>query len=206
MSLDEATGETLHRPWYTVPPALVNMKFSFCALLVALLSLASIQSTSSQGLENLRCIICKQIVKDLHSEVKKVDPKKKLQVRYRVDDAGKNMIPYALSEMHLSESLEAVCKGIDDYVRATRKDTGELILLKLIVDGKMNPDMSNVDIIQDGDLNKSLKYYCDGIVEEYEEDIVKMVQNKESGIEEKLCENVTKLCGQASSRADHDDL
>lgn len=68
-------------------------------------------------------------------------------------------IPYALSEMQISDSLELVCKGIDDYVRATRKDTGELILMKLIIDGKMNPVMSDVDIIQDGDLNKSLKYY-----------------------------------------------
>ncbi|KAK3908711.1 Protein seele, partial [Frankliniella fusca] len=113
-------------------------------------------------------------------------------------------IPYALSEMHLSDSLETVCKGIDDYVRATRKDTGDLTLLKLIVDGKMNPDMSEVDIIQDGDLNKSLKYYCDGIVEEYEEDIVRLFQKKETAVEDKLCQDVTKLC--KSDTSSHDDL
>lgn len=131
---------------------------------------------------------------DLQNELKKVDPKKKVEVgSYRLDADGNSkhnvvnvsgiitnillhdgvrscffiscviflslQIPYALSEMHISESLEKVCVGIDDYVRATRKDTGELILMKLIVDGKMNEEMSNVDIIQDGDLNKSLKYY-----------------------------------------------
>lgn len=166
------------------------------------------QNTSAQGLENLRCLICKQIVQDLQQIITKVDPKKKVEVgSYRLDAEGNskhNVIPYALSEMHISDSLETVCKGIDDYVRATRKDSGELVLLKLVIDGKMNSDMSEVDIIQDGDLNKSLKYYCDGIVEEYEEDIVKMFQKKEKSAENKLCQDVTKLCKPMASI--HDDL
>jgi hypothetical protein len=49
---------------------------------------------------------------------------------------------------------------MDDYVRATYKTSGELVLLRLIgADGQMNPDLSHVDIIQDSDLNKSLKFY-----------------------------------------------
>ena len=49
---------------------------------------------------------------------------------------------------------------MDDYVRATWKTNGTLTLLKLITDdGKMNSDMAEVDLIQDDDLNKSLKYY-----------------------------------------------
>lgn len=49
---------------------------------------------------------------------------------------------------------------MDDYVRATYKTSGELTLLRLIgADGQMNPDLSHVDIIQDSDLNKSLKFY-----------------------------------------------
>jgi hypothetical protein len=49
---------------------------------------------------------------------------------------------------------------MDDYVRATYKTSGELTLLRLIgADGQMNPDLSHVDIVQDSDLNKSLKFY-----------------------------------------------
>jgi hypothetical protein len=49
---------------------------------------------------------------------------------------------------------------MDDYVRATWKSNGTLTLLKLITDeGQMNNAMSDVDLIQDDDLNKSLKYY-----------------------------------------------
>lgn len=49
---------------------------------------------------------------------------------------------------------------MSDYVRATYKSNGELTILNLISpSGAMNPEMSKVDIIQDDDLNKSLKYY-----------------------------------------------
>ena len=55
--------------------------------------------------------------------------------------------------------LESICKTMDDYVRATYKSNGKLTLIKLIVDGGMNPLMNEVDVVQDGDLNKSLEYF-----------------------------------------------
>jgi hypothetical protein len=62
--------------------------------------------------------------------------------------------------MHLTEVLETICNKMDDYVRATYKTSGELTLLRLIgADGQMNPDLSHVDIVQDSDLNRSLKFY-----------------------------------------------
>ena len=67
---------------------------------------------------------------------------------------------YARSEMYLTEVLETVCSKMDDYIRATYKTSGELTLLRLIgPDGQMNPDLNCVDIVQDSELNKSLKFY-----------------------------------------------
>ena len=63
------------------------------------------------------------------------------------------------SEVHLSELLDSICKKMEDYVRATYKSNGKLTLLKLMTDNGMNPLMKEVDIIQDGDLNKSLEYF-----------------------------------------------
>jgi hypothetical protein len=69
-------------------------------------------------------------------------------------------VSYSRSELYLTEVLETVCNKMDDYVRATYKTSGELTLLRLIgADGQMNPDLSRVDIVQDSDLNKSLKFY-----------------------------------------------
>lgn len=56
--------------------------------------------------------------------------------------------------------MDNICEKMSDYVRATYKSNGELTILNLISpSGAMNPEMSKVDIIQDDDLNKSLKYY-----------------------------------------------
>lgn len=53
---------------------------------------------------------------------------------------------------------------MDDYVRAKWKDSGELTILKMMAEGGMNPDMSNVNFITDDDLNKSLKYYVSATI------------------------------------------
>ena len=48
---------------------------------------------------------------------------------------------------------------MDDYVKVTHKKTKKLNVVKLLDDGKMSPDISQYDFVQDGDLNKSLKHY-----------------------------------------------
>lgn len=49
---------------------------------------------------------------------------------------------------------------MDDYAKAKYKKTKKLTVLKMMTDdGGMNPEMSAVDFIQDGDLNKSLKHF-----------------------------------------------
>ena len=54
---------------------------------------------------------------------------------------------------------------MEDYVKATYKSNGKFTLLKMIVDGKMNPESSLVDFVQDGDLNKSLGHYVSFVVQ-----------------------------------------
>ena len=49
---------------------------------------------------------------------------------------------------------------MEDYAKARDKVTRKLLVLKMITeDGKMNPLMSSVDFVQDGDLNKSLEHF-----------------------------------------------
>lgn len=103
-------------------------------------------------------------MEELDEEIQKIDPKKKIEIGgYRLDDKGNakmKTVPQAKSEVYLSEMVDKICDKMDDYVRATWKTTGQLTLLRLMdKSGGMNPDMSRVDIIQDGDLNKSLKFY-----------------------------------------------
>lgn len=56
--------------------------------------------------------------------------------------------------------MEQICHKMDDYVRGLWKSNGTLTILKMVsAKGQMNPYMSQVEFVQDDDLNKSLKYY-----------------------------------------------
>lgn len=49
---------------------------------------------------------------------------------------------------------------MDDYVKAKYKTSKKLTIIKMMLEGGgMNPEMSAVEFIQDGDLNKSLKHF-----------------------------------------------
>lgn len=50
-------------------------------------------------------------------------------------------------------------KSMDDYAKARMKDTRKLVILKMMIDSGMNPMMSEVDFVYDGDLNKSLEHF-----------------------------------------------
>ncbi|KAK1135989.1 hypothetical protein K0M31_000558 [Melipona bicolor] len=141
----------------------------------------------------------KSTIKEIEEELAKIDPSRQIEVgNYRLDAQGNvihKKIPLAQSEVHISDILDNICEKMSDYVRATYKSNGQLTILNLLSpSGGMNPEMSKVDIIQDNDLNKSLKYYCEGIVEEFEDSMISLFVQKENNIKEKLCMNISKLC------------
>jgi hypothetical protein len=100
----------------------------------------------------------------MQAAISKIDPKKKIGVgNFRLDSTGdtsSKSVPFAKSEMYLTELMENICDKMDDYAKARYKDSGVLTVLKMISDtGGMNTETSKVDFVQDGDLNKSLKHF-----------------------------------------------
>lgn len=166
-------------------------------------------------------------MQELDTKIKRIDPSKTVDVGgYRLDADGnyqQKTVSQAKSEVHLSELIDEVCEQMDDYVRATWKTNGTLTILKLITDAGMNPDMSNVDIIQDDDLNKSLKFYvslwvlyfsrnfnhfclqCEGIMEELEDNIIRHYQSDSKDIHLKVCAEEAQLCKNVPSNVKQSD-
>lgn len=109
--------------------------------------------------------MCKHSIHEMEIAVNSVDPSKKVDVGgYHLDAEGNyrssKVISASQSEVLLSEIIDQICDKMDNYVRATWKSNGTLTLLNLLdPSGGMNSKMSEVDIIQDDDLNKSLPYY-----------------------------------------------
>lgn len=139
-------------------------------------------------------------------------------------------VPLSQSEIYISDILDDICKKMTDYVRATKKSNNRLTIFNIMSQsGGMNPQMSKVDIIQDGDLNKSLEHYvssvclylvqfdqyipvrynlyvylqCSGIVEEFEDDIVSLYIDNIKNKKEKLCIGISNICNQ--NYIDNDD-
>ncbi|KAK9880585.1 hypothetical protein WA026_011825 [Henosepilachna vigintioctopunctata] len=120
---------------------------------------------SKIDVDELKCLVCEASIKELEGVLKSVDPSKKIDVGgYHLDKEGNyrssKTISIAESETYLSEVMDTICDKMENYVRATSKSNGTLTLLNLLDSaGNMNFQMSEVDIIQDDDLNKSLPFY-----------------------------------------------
>uniref|UniRef100_A0AAG5DQU4 DUF3456 domain-containing protein n=1 Tax=Anopheles atroparvus TaxID=41427 RepID=A0AAG5DQU4_ANOAO len=148
----------------------------------------------------LKCLVCKVSMAEMELAASKVDPNKKVEIGdYRLDTTGesknKKKILYAKSEMYLTEMMETVCEKMDDYAKARYKKTGRPVVLKMATETGMNPDMALVNFVQEGDLNKTLKHLCLEIVENYDEDIIRMFQEevvKDTDI--RLCSQVANYC------------
>lgn len=108
--------------------------------------------------------MCRASLDELQKAVNKLDPNLKTETgSFRLDSEGnlrQKTISQVKSELVLSEKVDDVCKVMDDYVRVIWKSNGTLAVMKMITDtGGMNPELNNVQFVQDEDLNKSLKYY-----------------------------------------------
>uniref|UniRef100_A0A8D8YJA4 Protein canopy homolog 2 n=1 Tax=Cacopsylla melanoneura TaxID=428564 RepID=A0A8D8YJA4_9HEMI len=115
--------------------------------------------------EEVKCLVCYSVIDEIQANITKTKPKLKTNVGgYQLDNEGNmqsKQVLYSHSTLHLSEVMDNVCNVMEDYVKAVDKKTGELIIMPLVINGAMNPRMGEVDMIQDPDLNKNIKYYCE---------------------------------------------
>jgi len=149
----------------------------------------------------MKCLVCKNIVEEIEKEIDKISPDKKVDIGgYRLDNHGerkKSSVELRRSELFLTELIEKTCDKMDDYVRATYKSNGQLAVLKLISeDGKMNPELQEVDIVTDGNI-QTLKATCQSILEEYEDVALKLFRIGTDNIDIRLCSESAHFCNQS---------
>lgn len=177
-------------------------KLFFVCLLLSV-SIYSVLCTSEVG--ELKCLVCTRLVEEMLRNVSKVDAKRTINVGgFRLDDKGnyvEKTVPYPRSEIYLTEVMESICNKMEDYVRARFKKDGRLTVISLMSEeGKMNPIMSEVDVVQDSDLNKSLKYYCEEILDENDEAIVQEFGKEQEDVISKICADAAQLCEEETIR------
>lgn len=149
--------------------------------------------------KTLKCLVCRATVNEYAWAVLKVDPKKMVDTgTWRLDENGESkrkIVPYARSQTHLMEVSETVCKeNFEEYAQASWKKSGKPTIIRLQTHtGNMNPDMSKVDIVPDEDLNKALKFHCEGIIEDAEDHFLELFADTDN-IEESQDKLVDEIC------------
>lgn len=79
--------------------------------------------------------------------------------------------------------------------------------MPLVLNGVMNPRMAEVDVIQDPDLNKNIKYYCEDIISENEDLLIDLIQTRIQNLKYKLCHQETEYCrGGVEPEPVHEEL
>lgn len=190
--------------------------FSFLTLIVVIVNIVKVESVFDEPRESaitpskqlLSCLVCRALVDEIELEIEKVNPKRKVNVGgFRLDGEGnlkQVQVPYARSQLHLSEVMDRVCKVFKDYSLANYKSSGRPTLLRFMIDGKMNPEMSMVDLVPNPETNDKLPYYCQNILEDFEDDIVSMFAKTVKDPHEELCFKMAGVCPESEENSNDD--
>ncbi|NWW95377.1 CNPY2 protein, partial [Rhynochetos jubatus] len=157
--------------------------------------------------QDLHCGACRALVDELEWEIAQVDPRKTIQMgSFRINPDGSQSVvevPYARSEAHLTELLERVCEKMKEYGEKVDPSTHRKSYVRVISHDGTKMDLSGVKI--DGDVASSLKFACESIAEEYEDELIEFLSHEADNVKDRLCSKRTDLCDHAL-RIPHDEL
>ncbi|KAM9308675.1 protein canopy homolog 1 [Gastrophryne carolinensis] len=145
------------------------------------------------------CGACRALVDELQYEIRKVNPSKTIDVgSFRINPDGtqvQNKVPLVKSEVYLTEILERICDRMDDYSLYTDPETKEKSYKRFAPrDDEPFPslDFNNFNFTP-GD-GSTLKFACERVVEENDEEIISLVTQEASSFAYRLCMEITGFC------------
>ncbi|XP_028825152.1 protein canopy homolog 2 isoform X2 [Denticeps clupeoides] len=167
-----------------------------------LLFLLNLGEAARQG-QDIKCGACRALVDELEWAIAQVDPKKMIQTgSFRINPDGSQSVrevPLARSESHLLELLESICEKMSDYGERTDPNSSRNIYTRITSrDGKA---MDLSDRVLDSRVTSSLKFACETIVEQFEDELIEFFAHETDYVKDKLCN----LCDHALNLS-HDEL
>ncbi|XP_077644763.1 protein canopy homolog 2 isoform X1 [Lonchura striata] len=171
-----------------------GMRGRIPALLGLALALASLVPTAgARRSQDLHCGACRALVDELEWEIAQVDPRKTIQMgSFRINPDGSQSVvevPYARSEAHLTELLERVCEKMKEYGERADPATQRKSYVRVISHDGTKMDLAGVKF--DGDVTSSLKFACESIAEEYEDELIEFLSHEAENVKDRLCSKRT---------------
>ncbi|XP_061544912.1 protein canopy homolog 2 [Phycodurus eques] len=176
---------------------------STCLLFFLLLS--SCQA-ARQG-QDIRCGACRALVDEMEWAISQVDPKKMIQTgSFRINPDGSQSIrevPLARSEGNLLELMESVCERMEDYGELKDAATNRKSYIRIKSRNGEAMDLSEATL--DSRVTSSLKFACEAIAEQHEDELIEFFSHETENVKDKLCSKRTDLCDHAL-KIPHDEL
>lgn len=170
------------------------MSWTYLTLTLLLVYISEIICNNER--KDLYCGVCKIIADEVKWDISQVDPRKTIEVEgFRIDSQGNQQsksIPYARSETHLAEVLENVCERMNNYAESTDKTTGRKSYIRTSSRNGEAVTLENISL--SGDIAKALKFACESVIEDHEDEILEIFKKEGENEVEELCERQTELC------------
>ncbi|XP_037612727.1 protein canopy homolog 2 [Sebastes umbrosus] len=174
-----------------------------CVFLCLLLSCSQ---AARQG-QDIRCGACRALVDEMEWAISQVDPKKMIQTgSFRINPDGSQSIrevPLARSEGNLLELMEMVCERMVDYGELADSSTHRKSYVRIKSRSGEPMDLSEASL--DSRVTGSLKFACETIVEQHEDEVIEFFAHENDNVKDKLCSKRTDLCDHALEMH-HDEL
>ncbi|KAM3621679.1 uncharacterized protein V6R79_014454 [Siganus canaliculatus] len=174
-----------------------------CLLLCLLLSFSQ---AARQG-QDIRCGACRALVDEMEWAISQVDPKKTIQTgSFRINPDGSQSIrevPLARSEGNLLDLMETVCERMEDYGELTDSSSSRKSYIRVKSRNGEAMDLSEASL--DSRVTSSLKFACETIVEQHEDEVIEFFSHETENVKDKLCSKRTDLCDHAL-KIPHDEL
>ncbi|XP_067287414.1 protein canopy homolog 2 [Pseudorasbora parva] len=175
----------------------------FCALIS--LHLMLVQG-ARQG-QDIKCGACRALVDEMEWAISQIDPKKMIQTgSFRINPDGSQSVrevPFSRSEGHLLELMEEVCEKMNDYGEHVDPATNRKTYVRHTTRDGTAMDLS--DVAFDSRISSSLKFACETIVEQHEDELIEFFSHETDNVKDKLCSKRTDLCDHAL-KIPHDEL
>ncbi|KTG39602.1 hypothetical protein cypCar_00014748 [Cyprinus carpio] len=150
---------------------------------------------------------CRALVDEMEWAISQIDPKKMIQTgSFRINPDGSQSVrevPFSRSESHLLELMEEVCEKMNDYGERVDPATNRKTYVRHTSRDGTAMDLS--DVAFDSRVSSSLKFACETIVEQHEDELIEFFDHETDNVKDKLCSKRTDLCDHAL-KIPHDEL
>ncbi|XP_057703146.1 protein canopy homolog 2 [Corythoichthys intestinalis] len=157
--------------------------------------------------QDIRCGACRALVDEMEWAISQVDPRKMIQTgSFRINPDGSQSVrevPLARSEGNLLELMETVCERMEDYGERTDAVNNRKSYIRIKSRNGEATDLSEATL--DSRVTASLKFACEAIAEQHEDELVEFFSHETENVKDKLCSKRTDLCDHAL-KIPHDEL